>query len=440
MLVFYYMSNNLIKSEKTKKNITTLLIIASYLPFLIFSNAEITDASSVLFFAARQAGYLATIMLLWQFILGTRAITRYFFKDHIWVLDTHKQFGIYGILLILAHPILITIDYGESANFLLYGPLETDFDQHVAMGRFAFFIFMIIWISSAILRKKIGYRPWRYIHYLAYLMIPFLLLHVPETGTFYAFEQGIRTYWAIIAAAFGVIVLLRALDFFTFGHKTYKLISKKEISKGVYQYVFEPLTNKRIIPNAGQFLYVRKGFWSEEHPFSIVGHNEKNDQIFVAAKVFGKYTAKLSNLELGTQVYLDGPYGVFTAEANIDETTPTTFIAGGIGITPFIPHVLNKRMNVHLFSACRTARHSLFDKELKAHLGDKYIQVHSEKASGGAHSGYIDAELLKSQLGDQFAKQTFYICGPAPMMAKVKTSLQDAGIDQGKIHTEEFGY
>ena len=47
------------------------------------------------------------------------------------------------------------------------------------MGRFALLAILLIWLSSAIVRGAISYRPWKYLHYLAY---PVLFLSLLRAG------------------------------------------------------------------------------------------------------------------------------------------------------------------------------------------------------------------------------------------------------------------
>jgi DMSO/TMAO reductase YedYZ heme-binding membrane subunit len=49
---------------------------------------------------------------------------------------------------------------------------ETEF--HITLGRFALVLTLIVWITSAIVRSKIKWRPWKYIHLLSYPILFFL--------------------------------------------------------------------------------------------------------------------------------------------------------------------------------------------------------------------------------------------------------------------------
>ncbi len=203
-------------------------------------------------------------------------------------------------------------------------------------------------------------------------------------------------------------------------------------------YRLRPL-KKKLLPAPGQFIYVRRGFWSEEHPFSVASYSKKTGEITIATKRFGKYTQKLSELEKGATVSLDGPYGVFTQEIPVTTERPVTLIAGGIGLTPFMQHVLNsQRKDITMFNANRTKDSVIVRGLLQKALGKRYIDIFSDEPSKGAESGRLDQSILEKYLGDSILDQQYYVCGPPPMMNGVKKMLLEAGVPPAQIHTEEF--
>ena len=84
-----------LRAERRKQLITLGLIIGSYIPFLLFAQLPDNSADSIIFYVARQLGYLAAVMLLWQFVLGTRSVSALVLKDRAWTLSIHKKLGIY---------------------------------------------------------------------------------------------------------------------------------------------------------------------------------------------------------------------------------------------------------------------------------------------------------------------------------------------------------
>lgn len=425
--------------EQTKKRILITFIVLSYLPFLLFTRPSLESADAFIIYLASLTGYLAATMLLWQFILGVRAISGLFFADIIWVNSLHKKLGIYGIVLVLAHPLLIAYTYGTSI-LVPGGVPETAFDQGVAFGRIALVLFLIIWLSSAVLRSRIAFRPWRYLHYLTFLIFPFVLLHAPAVGSFYAGETALQFWWQAMGVIFLAIVLIRILHLGMLRQYRYGLVAKKAAANEAVVYTLKPRRKAIKPPQPGQFVYTRLGLVSEEHPFTVAGFDAKSGHIQLIVKKTGRYTKRLAQYQKGADIYLSGPFGVFTREIKIDSNRPATLIAGGIGITPFLRHVFDgQHPKLTLFNANRSAEQVIFGPLLRKQLGSRYVDVFSESAPKSAERGFVTADLLRTRLGKTFSNQDFYICGPPIMMQKVRSSLLEAGIPSQQIKSEQFG-
>ncbi|MEM6997999.1 MAG: ferric reductase-like transmembrane domain-containing protein [Patescibacteria group bacterium] len=425
--------------ETTKKKLILVLIALDFLPFVILSSLPEANVDSLVSYFASITGYAAAILFLWQIALGSRIVTKHILrlKDQVWARNIHKNIGIYAIVLVLLHPVLILAKYNQDISWVFFGSLDSKFDQHVAMGRGALYIFLITWLLSALLRSKIAYRPWKYIHYLTYPMVLIVMLHPIDIGTFYFGSGLIRWYWGLLLVVFGLMMLARVAQLFTFGQRQYTLATKKKVSDQTYLYAFEPQT-KPISSRPGQYLYLRTGFISEEHPFSVVSNDPKTGKISIATKVFGPYTQKLTTLSVGDSVYLDGAYGTFTCEI---DNRPTVFIAGGIGITPFVQHILgSKRSDMFLFYCNRTRQNVTFGGALKKKLGSRLVHILSEEKVRGTQHGYISADTIEKKLGKDFKNSRYFICGPPAMMNSSVEILRSSGVPDSQIHTEEFSF
>lgn len=118
-----------------------------------------------------------------------------------------------------------------------------------------------------------------------------------------------------------------------------KLVDKKEVATGTLQVAFEvaePFTFK-----AGQYCFITlkdlkyPDDRGNRRHFSIVNSpNKKGIIIFTTRESDSGFKKTLDELAIGTEVELGPIAGVFTLP---DDTKKTlVFIAGGIGITPFM--------------------------------------------------------------------------------------------------------
>lgn len=116
-------------------------------------------------------------------------------------------------------------------------------------------------------------------------------------------------------------------------------------SEGIY--VLRLQVPKRVTRfKAGQFLHLTleafdpsEGYWPESRVFSIAS-KPGDDFLEVVYSVKGSYTRKMEAvLKEGMQVWLKLPYGDYIVEKHITEGQHAVFIAGGTGISPFVPYL-----------------------------------------------------------------------------------------------------
>jgi ferredoxin-NADP reductase len=159
----------------------------------------------------------------------------------------------------------------------------------------------------------------------------------------------------------------------------------------------------------------------------------------------------ISAMPIGTEVVFKGPYGSLTLHE--DPARPAVFLTGGIGITPFRSIAVQAANDqsphaVHLFYANRRPEDAAFLDELAAlehanpnyhFIGTMTAMAESTRAWAG-ETGYINREMLAKYVAD-LAAPIYYIVGPRPMVAAIKTLLDEAGIKPEDRRAEEFaGY
>jgi ferredoxin-NADP reductase len=159
----------------------------------------------------------------------------------------------------------------------------------------------------------------------------------------------------------------------------------------------------------------------------------------------------LKIVPLGTAVKIEGPFGNLTLHNNA--ARPAVLLAGGIGITPFrsilfraakekLPH------RIFLFYSNRRPEDAPFFEALQAleKENSNYKLIATMTGMEDSHkewhgeSGLINQELLARYLQNAVSP-IYYIAGPAGMVKSLHTMLNEAGVDDDDIRTEEFvGY
>lgn len=152
-----------------------------------------------------------------------------------------------------------------------------------------------------------------------------------------------------------------------------------------------------------------------------------------------------------SEVEIDGPFGSFTLHNDVSR--PAVFLIGGIGVTPVRSIVVDatKRKLAHklyLFYSNRRPEDAAFLDELKRQGSDnpnfKLIATMTEadksRTKWDGERGFIDRAMLSRHLSD-FSRPVYYLAGPRPMVAAMRTLLSGVEVNDDNIRTEEFsGY
>ena len=432
-------------NERTKHNLLWILIALTTIPFFFLVHIpmwgiDLDSRKSIALYLSAAFGYVGVSLLIWELILGTRSISGLYFKDLVSKLKIHRFLGTYGMLLIFLHPVLILYNYGESFGYLFVPNLSSSFDVGVTYGRYALIGLLTIWITSAVMRGKIAYRPWKYIHYLSYPVLLLSLLHVPATGSSFP-ERGIQFFWLSFCVIVLVCTALRLAQFFGCGKVMYRLTENQLLAQNITMLRLSPV-EKSIEIRTGQYIYLQSRTFGEEHPFTVLDYDTQSGEIIVTLKVLGRFSEGLAVLPVGDILMLDGPYGTFTEERLIDPLAPAVFIAGGIGITPFVCHALsNPESEQYVFWANQTKEVAVFREVLREKLGSRFVEVYSKESTGGegVEIGHIDGKLLSKYLSSPRRFQ-YFLCGPQAMMDAIKNTLLTLGVSGSQIYVEEFSF
>jgi len=419
-------------------NMVLYLILLSLLPyFWLFTQMQVL--AGITHAPANIIALIAATLMWWQFTLGMRFLMARLDPNYVKHLSLHKKIGKFAIPIIFFHPIWQVYNYTQSLTFIYFINFSSKLQTYISFGRLAYFIFIIIFITSALLRSRLHFRPWLYLHYLNYPMMFFVFLHGNYLGTFLNTFPWLKIYWLIFAFSFFALLIFRFLAFLNLNRQKYRLVAKKALTSDVTLYTFLPL-NKPITPKVGQFIYLRPSFFAEAHPFTAMIYNHTNQTISLAIKSVGPFTRKLTDLKINSIVYLDGPYGVFTKQGH--NSNPKVIIAGGIGITPYI-NLINKyaNQNTYLFYANRTLSEAVFRQTLKSKLKNNYIDALSQQS---LHQKLVVNSRLNKQILNKFIPKNlikqanFFICGSPAFMHSIISDLKSLGVKPENIFFEEF--
>jgi sulfoxide reductase heme-binding subunit YedZ len=140
----------------------------------------------VLWFAARGAGAVSLMMFTAATCLGLVTVTR--FQRPAWPrffnYEMHRRVSLLSIAFLAVHVLSAVFDPFTSLGLgAALVPLASTYRPvPVALGVIALYLFVAL-IATSLLRRHIGQRAWRAIHWTSYAMWPLALLHGITSGT-----------------------------------------------------------------------------------------------------------------------------------------------------------------------------------------------------------------------------------------------------------------
>lgn len=232
-----------------------------------------------------------------------------------------------------------------------------------------------------------------------------------------------------------------------------RITEKREIAEGTLFVRFD-LSAQEANFKAGQFFFVRliDPPYSDERAnrrhFSIVNSPVEKNVLAMATRMgVSAFKRSLQELPLSTEVEVGPIGGDFVLPEN--PTKPLVFMAGGIGITPFMSMLRYVReiptvYKVTLIYSNRNKASAAFYDEIEQiasrYPNIKFIPTMTSDPAWTGEKRRIDTELLKEYFPEP-GFCDYYIAGPHRMVSAISDILPEVGINQSQIHTEKFsGY
>jgi predicted ferric reductase len=355
--------------------------------------------------------------------------------NHVYI--KHHLIGSVSFILLLIHPLVLAIRYlqfstADAARFLL--PSLALWPK--ALGNISLGIMMILLFITFYLAWR--YRTWKFSHrflvlafFLAFLHTSFITSDTSANIYLKAYLLGLG---ALAFIAYGYRLLV---EFGHYNKLAYIVSGTRPLSADVLEISLKPVSTP-IQYEPGQFAFLsvqEKPFSNEEHPYSFVSKPD-DTEIKFAIKAFGEYTKSLTNLKIGSLVFIEGPYGTFGQGENLAERE--IWIAGGIGITPFASIARDWKRNgrqADLYMCSKTPGDTIYLPELTGltqyNTALKVIPYYSVK------DGRLSANKVE-ELSGPLTNRQIYICGPVALMQSLRKQFILKGVKDSDIHSEEF--
>jgi len=157
-------------------------------------------------------------------------------------------------------------------------------------------------------------------------------------------------------------------------------------------------------------------------------------------KASGNFTRELfARLKDGTEAVIEGAYGMFNYKTGGPKQI---WIAGGIGLTPFLSFVRdldgNLQHNIDLYYTVRHPEEAIFVDELEAAAArNPNLKLHIRYS---AKEGSLTIEDILKNADGSIGGYEVYLCGPLPMIQAFEKKFMELGLPKNNIHYEEFNF
>lgn len=343
----------------------------------------------------------------------------------------HHWAGIAAYVLLLAHPLLLAGDAWPTNRQLAWQTLSP-FDQGWPVW-FGWLSLLLLMVGLAVtFERRIPYRTWRWLHIGLGLAVLLGLLHLVMLGI----DEPV---WPIFGFATVFLGWRIVREDFGLAAQPYIVQSANTVAKGMVEISLKPLS-EAVSVTPGQFVLV--AFFTgptfrgcgEFHPFTVSAVGASGE-IQVGVKALGDCTQKIQSIEPGVMARVHGAFGNFLADR---PSSPQLWVAGGIGITPFLAQIRAGLLNQQtlLLYLYRAEADAAFMDEIRAMAAcDPNLSLRAV-ATGN------DVPDLTLLLPDATAltQHDCYLCGPPGMVAGLRKALSLKGITPRHIHFENFEF
>jgi ferredoxin-NADP reductase len=234
------------------------------------------------------------------------------------------------------------------------------------------------------------------------------------------------------------------------------LLGRTEVAEGTMAFQFEQ--PKDFVFKAGQYIDLtlsgpQPQFGPSDrltHTFSIASSPSDEELVVTTRMRNTVFKQAISTLPIGSPARIEGPMGSFSLHNNT--ARPAVFLAGGIGIAPFLISMLcyaTEEKLCHfivLFYANRLQDAAFIDTLCKLERDNprfRFVPTLTRAANNNGwkgKTGHIGLQMLFAHVGI-LRGPNYYIAGPTTMVAATRRTLSEVGVDEDDIRTEEFaGY
>ena len=242
-------------------------------------------------------------------------------------------------------------------------------------------------------------------------------------------------------------------------------------SAEITSFYLKPQDNQKLPDfKPGQFLTIKLDIPEQAKPvirtYSLSDYNQTNNYYRLSIKKEGApkdldvppgvaSTFMHEAIQEGSIIPCKPPNGKFVID--VASSTPVVLISNGVGITPMIAMAKactqqNSHRHLWFLHGARNGDYHAFDEAIRdlakeksnLHIHYKYSRPRPEDADKYDSKGYVDKELLETQILPEIrniygaADAEYYLCGSPKFMDSLRSGLNELAVSEEKVFFESF--
>ena len=382
------------------------------------------------------SGIAAVSLMALAAVLGARwKVIESLFGGLDRVYETHKWLGVWALVYASVHLVYKAgMPAWDTAAILpLPGPATR-------LVRQLSFVSLMLIVMLA-LNRKIPYRTWRWWHKLSGLLFLLVVAHWVSFKSPVTLASPAGAWLAVLSLLGVTAAAYKLLLYPMFSrHARYRVQAVSANGSAVHlQLVPE---GRRIPFLAGQFAFVsfEQDGLREPHPFTIASAGDADGGIAFMVRSLGDYTERLvrdARPGMVAQVY--APFGRFE---RMPEGRKEIWIAGGVGVTPFIAWLRDANATgldgvtfFHFFTPGRGLPEAVDLAEMASARGVDLVDITAGPACAEFRRRFAD---LVGQAGASEVQISF--CGPKGLLDQVRQLMRETGVAENRLRHELFEF
>jgi len=417
--------------------VIVLSVVLTVLVWFIFPPENDGRANFQRQYAGEVIGSINIVLMAFALFLSTRpkwAEPYFGGLDKMYI--THRQVATAAFLLIFVHVLTVPI---STTGWKLGNYLAV-----IAFTGIISIVLVTLAPRISFLNKLTGgtYEGWKNLK--RYIGIFFILSFFHSLTIGSPLHAFIAINWVQLFFILGTVSYLYTELFGRFFKKyvSYAVETVRHPNASTTEVTMRPKREAIKKQRAGQFLFVRfpgDKLLNESHPFTISSAPHE-DVLRVTIKASGDFTRYLfEHLHPGMEAVIEGAYGLFDYKTGPQKQI---WIAGGIGLTPFLSFVRDMdgalAHDVDFYYTVRHPEEALFVDEIRAAAAkNPRLKAHIRYS---ATEGSLTVDDIVKNTNGNLAEYHVYLCGPLPMIQAFEKKFIECGMPKDNIHYEEFNF